>query len=166
MKETTSPPPYLLRTFLLLSVLVSQGLRTAAPDMEGPMPQPSLISFCVFFLLNTGADIDECRISPDLCGSGICVNTPGSFECECFEGYESGFMMMKNCMGKLSQTLVLARTPASCRLGCCVMAGFRAMAAPLTRGGVTLRAVKGRQNNLPQTGSNTQTTQGGFILNG
>lgn len=46
-------------------------------------------------------DIDECRISPDLCGSGICVNTPGSFECECFEGYESGFMMMKNCMGKL-----------------------------------------------------------------
>lgn len=46
-------------------------------------------------------DIDECRISPDLCGHGSCVNTPGSFECECFEGYESGFMMMKNCMGKL-----------------------------------------------------------------
>lgn len=45
------------------------------------------------------ADIDECRISPDLCGQGICVNTPGDFECECFEGYESGFMMMKNCMG-------------------------------------------------------------------
>lgn len=44
-------------------------------------------------------DIDECRISPDLCGQGICVNTPGDFECECFEGYESGFMMMKNCMG-------------------------------------------------------------------
>lgn len=48
--------------------------------------------FCV-------TDIDECRISPDLCGQGICVNTPGDFECECFEGYESGFMMMKNCMG-------------------------------------------------------------------
>ncbi|NXQ48045.1 FBN2 protein, partial [Catharus fuscescens] len=32
-------------------------------------------------------DIDECRISPDLCGHGSCVNTPGSFECECFEGY-------------------------------------------------------------------------------
>lgn len=47
------------------------------------------------------SDIDECRISPDLCGHGACVNTPGSFECECFEGYESGFMMMKNCMGKL-----------------------------------------------------------------
>ena len=47
------------------------------------------------------SDIDECRISPDLCGHGACVNTPGSFECECFEGYESGFMMMKNCMGEL-----------------------------------------------------------------
>lgn len=46
------------------------------------------------------SDIDECRISPDLCGHGACVNTPGSFECECFEGYESGFMMMKNCMGE------------------------------------------------------------------
>lgn len=46
------------------------------------------------------SDIDECRISPDLCGQGTCVNTPGSFECECFEGYESGFMMMKNCMGR------------------------------------------------------------------
>lgn len=45
-------------------------------------------------------DIDECRISPDLCGQGRCINTPGDFECECFEGYESGFMMMKNCMGE------------------------------------------------------------------
>lgn len=51
-------------------------------------------AFCV-------PDIDECRISPDLCGQGVCVNTPGDFECECFEGYESGFMMMKNCMGML-----------------------------------------------------------------
>lgn len=45
-------------------------------------------------------DIDECRISPDLCGQGTCVNTPGSFECECLRGYESGFMLMKNCMGR------------------------------------------------------------------
>lgn len=56
-------------------------------------------------------DIDECRISPDLCGSGICVNTPGSFECECFEGYESGFMMMKNCMGKRAPLLLPVRNP-------------------------------------------------------
>lgn len=53
----------------------------------------------ILWMLFCIADIDECRISPDLCGQGICVNTPGDFECECFEGYESGFMMMKNCMG-------------------------------------------------------------------
>lgn len=45
-------------------------------------------------------DIDECRISPDLCGQGTCVNTPGSFECKCLHGYESGFMLMKSCMGR------------------------------------------------------------------
>lgn len=86
------------------------------PYLESPIP-PALSYLilyfsCLFiFLLNVGADIDECRISPDLCGSGICVNTPGSFECECFEGYESGFMMMKNCMGKRDQTLLSGLEP-------------------------------------------------------
>uniref|UniRef100_A0A8C9L834 Fibrillin-2 n=1 Tax=Pavo cristatus TaxID=9049 RepID=A0A8C9L834_PAVCR len=61
-------------------------------------------------------DIDECRISPDLCGSGTCVNTPGSFECECFDGYESGFMMMKNCM----DIDECERNPLLCRGGMCV----------------------------------------------
>lgn len=61
------------------------------------------IPFFPFFFSNicVFSDIDECHISPDLCGQGTCVNTAGSFECECFEGYESGFMMMKNCMGEL-----------------------------------------------------------------
>lgn len=61
------------------------------------------LSLIFFSLHYCKTDIDECRISPDLCGSGSCVNTPGSFECECFDGYESGFMMMKNCMGKCCQ---------------------------------------------------------------
>lgn len=158
--------PIISEPFFLLSVLVSQVSEPQPLTWKAPCLQRSLISFCVFLPLEHGADIDECRISPDLCGSGVCVNTPGSFECECFEGYESGFMMMKNCMGKLGRTLLLPRTPASCRLGCCVMAGFRAMAAPLTRGVLRPRAVKDRQNNLPQTGSNTQTSRGGSILNG
>lgn len=63
------------------------------------------LMFC--FVLFSPIDIDECRISPDLCGQGRCVNTPGDFECECFEGYESGFMMMKNCMG---ERYILLRT--------------------------------------------------------
>ncbi|KAG2463812.1 FBN2 protein, partial [Polypterus senegalus] len=62
------------------------------------------------------SDIDECRISPDLCGHGSCVNTPGSFDCECFEGYESGFMMMKNCM----DIDECERDPLLCRGGTCI----------------------------------------------
>uniref|UniRef100_A0A803VCW3 Fibrillin 3 n=1 Tax=Ficedula albicollis TaxID=59894 RepID=A0A803VCW3_FICAL len=64
-------------------------------------------------------DIDECRISPDLCGHGSCVNTPGSFECECFEGYESGFMMMKNCMGEwgCERLFALLSSHPNCCLG-------------------------------------------------
>lgn len=81
-----------------------QHFQCASPSLGRPYLSHLwhlLISFCLFISLKTyPLDIDECRISPDLCGSGICVNTPGSFECECFEGYESGFMMMKNCMGK------------------------------------------------------------------
>lgn len=33
------------------------------------------------------ADIDECSMYPDLCkGGGSCVNTPGSFVCQCAPG--------------------------------------------------------------------------------
>ncbi|KAL5004007.1 hypothetical protein ScPMuIL_017463 [Solemya velum] len=33
------------------------------------------------------ADINECMNDPDLCENGICVNTDGSFRCECAPGY-------------------------------------------------------------------------------
>ncbi|KAG7270043.1 hypothetical protein CRUP_036870 [Coryphaenoides rupestris] len=61
-------------------------------------------------------DIDECWISPDLCGQGTCVNTLGDFECECFQGYESGFMMMKNCM----DIDECETNPLLCRGGQCI----------------------------------------------
>lgn len=48
-------------------------------------------------------DIDECRISPSLCGQGTCVNTPGSFKCECFRGYTSSFLLTKSCVGEQLQ---------------------------------------------------------------
>lgn len=35
-------------------------------------------------------DEDECEIRPPICGANaICENTPGSYSCECLEGYRS-----------------------------------------------------------------------------
>lgn len=90
-----------------LPVWVSKQLRVNVP------------SVWVVFLLS---DIDECRISPDLCGQGKCVNTPGDFECECFEGYESGFMMMKNCMGESTpRPNQLLHMQAACTVVCALL---------------------------------------------
>ena len=33
-------------------------------------------------------DIDECSRDPSLCRGGRCVNTIGSFRCQCAEGHE------------------------------------------------------------------------------
>lgn len=33
-------------------------------------------------------DVDECEeLGPDVCFNGICINTPGAYECECSPGY-------------------------------------------------------------------------------
>lgn len=36
----------------------------------------------------TQMEVNECSAFPGLCGQGRCRNIPGSFECDCFPGYE------------------------------------------------------------------------------
>ena len=45
-------------------------------------------------------DIDECEYFTDICGKGKCVNTIGSYQCQCDKGYEEGRDgMIKKCVG-------------------------------------------------------------------
>lgn len=72
----------------------------------------------VFLLLHCGKsfkyflwviDVNECVIHPGICKNGICVNTDGSFRCECAPGYHldaSG----TNCVGKWTLWLLLKNT--------------------------------------------------------
>lgn len=36
---------------------------------------------------DAGEDINECMFMPDACTGGDCINTDGSFRCECPPGY-------------------------------------------------------------------------------
>lgn len=33
-------------------------------------------------------DLNECRAKPGICKNGRCVNTVGSYRCECNDGFE------------------------------------------------------------------------------
>lgn len=37
--------------------------------------------------MDTGEDLNECLFMPDACSGGDCINTDGSFRCECPMGY-------------------------------------------------------------------------------
>ena len=42
-----------------------------------------------FVFLSTCLDTNECEEIPNLCSDhGDCLNTPGSFQCQCHEGFE------------------------------------------------------------------------------
>lgn len=72
-----------------------------------------------------GEDLNECAMMPDACVGGECINTDGSFRCECPQGYRldpSG----KKCVGKcLRFSPRPAHRPFRCsNLECFVPFGF------------------------------------------
>lgn len=44
-------------------------------------------------------DVNECGLDGDLCRDGICINTEGSYTCECGSGFEISYDG-KSCIGK------------------------------------------------------------------
>lgn len=45
-------------------------------------------------------DLNECMLEPELCKNGRCINTDGSFRCECLPGYELD-STGRTCVGKI-----------------------------------------------------------------
>lgn len=58
-----------------------------------------VVRICYAFI-STLSDIDECALEIDNCDSNaICLNTEGSYECECNVGYRGNG---RRCRGKQS----------------------------------------------------------------
>ena len=49
-------------------------------------------------------DLDECMLFPGICVNGRCINTDGSYRCECPPGYVLD-SSSRNCVGMLTLTL-------------------------------------------------------------
>lgn len=57
-----------------------------------------------FFLFSL--DMNECLENPGVCQNGICINTDGSFRCECPFGYNLDYTGVK-CVGKATSTCLI-----------------------------------------------------------
>lgn len=62
--------------------------------------------YFIFITITSVLDIDECERTPGLCRGGVCINTPGSFKCECPPGHELA-SDKQSCKGKLTPQSVI-----------------------------------------------------------
>lgn len=44
-------------------------------------------------------DINECTENPNACQNGYCVNLPGTYKCDCYDGFKTSYDG-KQCIGK------------------------------------------------------------------
>lgn len=68
-------------------------------QISSASPRGTLCVCQRFFLLS--ADTNECLDNPGVCQNGICINTDGSFRCECPFGYNLDYTGVK-CVGEMA----------------------------------------------------------------
>lgn len=81
---------------------LSPGLslpHTAARLPSGPSPVAPLPDFLSSLSLLPPSDENECRSKPGICPNGRCVNTVGSYRCDCNEGFQTS-PSGTECLGK------------------------------------------------------------------
>ena len=58
---------------------------------------------CIYVLLITVTDIDECANVPTIDCTQQCINTPGSYQCDCYDGYRAITANSTQCEGMYIQ---------------------------------------------------------------
>lgn len=85
-------------TLELLWVLTATSVCPSFLFISG-RPHCSDMNFFSFLFIPCCADIDECKVMPNLCSHGQCVNTMGTFRCFCKVGYTTDISGTA-CVGK------------------------------------------------------------------
>lgn len=81
-----------------LLVISCQFLNFLVPNQFYPQIYIDFYLVLVSFLF-WPTDIDECKVMPNLCTNGQCINTMGSFRCFCKVGYTTD-ISGTSCVGK------------------------------------------------------------------
>uniref|UniRef100_A0A672K2R7 Latent-transforming growth factor beta-binding protein 1 n=1 Tax=Sinocyclocheilus grahami TaxID=75366 RepID=A0A672K2R7_SINGR len=68
---------------------LSPGVSTIRMEPALPGLNPTCTYLVLYFSLSLSlfTEIDECQLTPDVCGAGICYNTADSYKCICDDGY-------------------------------------------------------------------------------
>lgn len=76
-------------------------MRVSSGGGDGGRSPQCQLGLCLPTLLLLSVDTNECLDNPGVCQNGICINTDGSFRCECPFGYNLDYTGVK-CIGEMA----------------------------------------------------------------